>query len=103
MADTFISKELFSHVLEEQKTLNWDELEQDKIYKVINVKPTTGKYGPTAILTVIDKEENRRTCWAPSRMLNRLEENSGKTAYFISLGKRKENDKTYNQFDLIFK
>ena len=46
---------------------------------------------------------NQRTCWAPSQMLIRLAENPEKQAYFISLGKKKEKNKSYNQFDLVFK
>ena len=103
----FITKEEFCQKVEKQKVLNWLDLREDKIFKVENFEKVEGKYGTTAILHIVDKENIQQKVWAPSRLLTEVEKNASaknpRSVYFISKGQNTVQNKTFNNFDVILK
>ena len=66
------------------------------------------KYGACHLLYLIDKEDNKRKLWAPSRLISYIKDNRGEkdNVFFCSLGvqpaDKKRQEYTKNLFEAVF-
>lgn len=101
----FITREAFEVLAEQQRPriLTWDLLPMGKIYKVLKIRTSVGKFGKNYIAHISDSKKDISRVWAPARLVTDLKELRKPTdiVYIVSLGKEKFMEKTLNKFDLV--
>ena len=108
MASRFVSEQVFKTKVAEQKLAdkvsNWDDLEQNTIYKVNYIhERVSEEYGICHILDLEDRDENKIRVWSPKKLIMDLKEKRKPKdqPYITSLGKGRYKKNIVNKFDLM--
>ena len=104
----FITMSRFDAVKADDAPTSWAEIDQSKIYKIVEIKTVNGYYGSCKFMKAEDANGNVIKFFAPNSMGKRIDElaesNERKDVYFMSLGQvfNKLDKSTHNKFDLVF-
>ena len=108
--ETFISEERFSVALSQKKVedsvIQWRQLQQDTIYKIIAIESRTSRYGKCFITSIVTAAGETFKIFAPSSMIKQIKnlKKPSESVYFVTLGVETNRLNNYrkNRFDLIF-
>ena len=100
---SFISRNSFSKLAEENKVLNWTQLPVDGvIYRIDKIEKNEGQSFTSYVLYIENDRGDKKKVWSPSKLIRDIEgKEKTHTIYFTSLGQTKKDGKSYNNFDLV--
>ena len=97
----FISEAEFNKGIKAREVAPWRDVPQNVIYHIEDVQEVKTMYGYQKVLSLVDRDGNKISAYATSRMIDDLEEGG---SYIKSLGlreSRKNPSQSYYHYELL--